>query len=119
MYLMQLESTSKTMNMFRWVVYFNFKTLSKLLYTYIIIKSYNGFNSFFEGTFIVHFFHLYLLFLLLSFFLTFLIEEIFFKTQVHNGSLMKLLLLKKDLTHDHNCSCRCIKFHNSQLIIKY
>ena len=38
MYLKQLESTSETMIMFRWVVYFNFKTLYKLLYTYIIIK---------------------------------------------------------------------------------
>ena len=65
MYLKQLESTSKAMNMFGWVVYFNFKTLCKLLYTYIIIKyngCNNGLNSFSEGAFIVIFFHLYLLF---------------------------------------------------------
>ena len=65
MCLKQLESTSKTMNMFRWVVYFNFKTLCKLLYTYIIIKydgCNHGLNSFFERAFIVIFFHLYLLF---------------------------------------------------------
>ena len=64
MFLKQLESTSKTMIMFRWVVYFNFKTLYKLLYTYTIIK-YNGCNHgliFFEGAFIVIFFQLYLLF---------------------------------------------------------